>query len=297
MSAWALVLGAGGQLGRALLESAPAGVVGLGREEADLRAPETLALALRMHDPRIVVNAAAWTAVDRAEEDPEGAEAVNARGVETLARLCAEGGRRLLHVSTDYVFDGTLGRPYRTDDPPRPINVYGASKRRGEEAVLALLGGRGTVVRTAWLYAPWGTNFLLTILRRAATGGPLRVVDDQHGTPTSVLTLARVLWTATAHEDLGGCWHWTDGGETTWFGFARRIVERAAARGLIATAVPITPISTAEYPRPARRPPSSVLDVSLLSRRLGIRPEPWEEALEEVLERVALLGAVAPGPG
>lgn len=286
MSARALVLGARGQLGRALLAAAPAGTVGLGREEADLRRPESLARALARHDPRVVLNAAAWTAVDRAEEDPEGAEAVNHHGVAALARLCAASGRRLLHVSTDYVFDGTLGRPYRPDDPPRALNVYGASKRRGEEAALEILGADVAVVRTSWLYAPWGTNFFLTILRRAAAGDALRVVDDQRGTPTSVLGLARVLWAMAGREDLGGLWHWTDGGETSWCGFARAIVAGAVRHGRLPGPVEVAAITTAEYPRPACRPPSCVLDVTALGERLGIRPPGWEAGLEEVFSRL-----------
>lgn len=286
MTVRALVLGGRGQLGRALLASAPPRTVGLGREEADLRDPAGLARVLALHDPEVVLNAAAWTAVDSAEEDPEGAEAVNARGVATLARLCAAGGRRLVHVSTDYVFDGVLGRPYRIEDPPHPLNVYGASKRRGEEAVLSILGARGTVVRTSWLYAPWGTNFLLTILRRACAGDPLRVVDDQRGTPTSVFSFAPVLWRLAERDDLGGLWHWANSGETSWCGFARAIVERALARGLVPAPVPVRAITTAEYPRPARRPPRSTLDSSALVERLGFPPLSWEEALDEVLEKI-----------
>ncbi len=286
MNARALVLGARGQLGCALLESAPPGTAGVGREEADLCDPRGLARVLDRHDPAVVLNAAAWTAVDRAEEDPEGAEAVNARGVATLARLCAEGGRRLVHVSTDYVFDGKLGRPYRPEDPSAPLNVYGASKRRGEEAALGILGARAAVVRTSWLYAPWGTNFLLTILRRAAAGDALRVVDDQRGTPTSVLTFARLLWAVAGRDDLGGLWHWADGGETSWCGFARAIVERGVARGLLPAPVPVTAVATVEYPRPARRPAVSALDSSALAERLGFSPVPWEDALDEVLGRL-----------
>lgn len=298
MRGGALVLGGGGQLGLALARTAPEGTVVLPRAQADLTEERMLARVLADHDPTVVVNAAAWTAVDRAEEDPEAAWAVNARGVATLARLCADAGRRLVHVSTDYVFDGTSSRPYRPDDPPHPLNVYGSSKWEGERAVLHHLGAHGTIVRTSWLYAPWGANFFLTILARARRGEDLRVVDDQRGTPTSVLTLAPVLWAVAARSDIGGIWHWADEGETSWHGFALAIVEDAFARRLIPRMVSVRAISSEEWPRPARRPVRSTLDVSALSTRLGIEPTPWREALSEVLEAVATVGSpVSDGAG
>ena len=274
-----LVLGAGGQLGRELLaqRGPDADVVGLGRAECDITEPGAAAAALAAHRPAAVINCAAWTGVDAAESDPDGAYRVNEQGARLVAEACAERDALLCHISTDYVFSGDATTAVDESVPPSPRSVYGASKLAGEEAVRRLCE-RHQVVRTSWLYGQDGPNFVLTMLRLGAERDELRVVADQRGAPTWTGHLAPALLRLVS---LGapGTYHLSNAGETTWHAFAVAIMSAA---GLNARVVPIT---TAEYAAPAPRPAYSVLD-NRAWRRLGEPPlPPWLDGLRDYLQR------------
>jgi dTDP-4-dehydrorhamnose reductase len=232
----------------------------------------------------VIVNAAAYTAVDRAEGESDLAFRINRDGADHLATAAREIGARLVHVSTDFVFDGRASRPYRPEDSTGPLNVYGASKLAGEQAVAAAAPD-ALIVRTAWVYGPSGGNFLATMLRLMASRTEIGVVADQIGTPTSTLTLASALW-ALAGGDARGTLHYTDAGVASWYDFATAIAEEAAATGLLARAPSVRPISTADYPTPAARPAFSVLDKSATFTLLGGPPPHWRAALRAVLARM-----------
>jgi dTDP-4-dehydrorhamnose reductase len=283
-----LVTGATGQLGHAIAEARPE-VIALDRAMLDFERPATIAAALEEHAPALVINAAAYTAVDKAETDAETAMRANRDGPAELARCCAGRGIPLVHVSTDYVFDGNKGRPYVETDTPSPTGVYGASKRAGEEALLAS-GARAVIVRTAWVFSATGRNFVRTLVAAAAKTPTLRVVADQLGCPTAAPDLAHVLL-GMADRLLGG-WrdgyagivHAAGGGATTWHGLAEALFEERARRG---HPVPeVRPIGTAEWPTPVRRPPDSRLDQALLLARFGLVMPPWREGLARVVERL-----------
>jgi dTDP-4-dehydrorhamnose reductase len=292
-----LLFGANGQVGTELRRSlASLGDVvattrsgalddGNACEVADFDAPDSLPALVERIAPDVVVNAAAYTAVDRAESDRDAAFRANAGAPARIAEACAARGARLVHYSTDYVFDGRGTRPYREDDPTAPAGVYGASKRAGEEAIAAS-GADALVLRTAWVYAAHGRNFLRTMLRLAAERDALRVVADQTGTPTSAALIADMTALALAKTALSGIRHLTATGQTTWHGFAEAIVAGAHARGLLARAVPVAPIATADYPTPAARPAYSVLDTSRLAADLDVRLPDWTTGLAAVLDEL-----------
>ncbi|MEW5864655.1 MAG: dTDP-4-dehydrorhamnose reductase [Pseudomonadota bacterium] len=273
-----LLTGAGGQLGRELARRLPAlgELVATDRAALDLSDPDAIRRTVRAARPQVIVNAAAYTAVDRAEAEPEAAHAVNATAPAVLAEEARRLGALLVHYSTDYVFDGEKRAPYVEDDPPNPLNVYGRTKLAGEQALRAS-GARHLILRTSWVYAPHGRNFLLAIARRARAGEPLRVVDDQTGVPTSAAFLAeasvRIL---AAAERAEGLYHLAPAGSTTWCGFARAIVARLGLE------VAVTPISTAEYPAAARRPAYSVLDSSRARAAFDLPAMDWREVFERV---------------
>lgn len=231
-----------------------------------------------------IINCAAYTNVEGAEDNVDGAYAINSDAVATIANVCNKHDIKLIHISTDYVFGGDSERytPYREDDTVAPINVYGASKAAGEREALRAVGG--VVIRTSWLYAPWGKNFMLTILRLAKGGEELRVVDDQHGTPTSALALAEAIVNIVDNgsiDSMSGIYHYSDGGATTWFDFAREIVASAGIEGCQVVAC-----STGERKTKARRPAYSVLDTSRIARIEGVRILPWRERLSEVMDLI-----------
>lgn len=282
-----IVTGATGQLGRALRATCPAGVefVAVDRTSLDLGEPGTIADFIAAHPPALVVNAGAYTDVERAECEPDRARLVNATAVGALARACARHGARLVHVSTDYVFDGAAGRPYRPQDPTAPLNVYGETKRAGEELALRHAPG-ALVLRTAWLHAAGGRNFVSTMLRAMRAAAPLRVVHDQIGTPTHAPGLAEAIW-RLADLRAEGILHFTDGGVASWYDFAVAIREEALAQGAIDDPAPIEPIATTDYPTRARRPAFSVLDTSLTDAILGGAPPHWRVGLRAALRAVA----------
>jgi dTDP-4-dehydrorhamnose reductase len=281
-----LVTGASGQVGRALLASVPAGVElqAVTRAQLDLCNAGAVRAAVTDFRPDLIINAAAYTAVDAAESEPQRAAAVNADGPRHLAESARDlDNCRFLHISTDYVFDGSSTEPYRTDDTPNPLSVYGRTKLAGERAVLEILGDRAVVLRTAWVYAPYGRNFLLTMLRLMRAGAPVRVVADQTGTPTAARSVARALWRLAELPRIHGILHWTDAEATTWHGFAQAIAQEASAAGLLPACPDVTPITTAQYPTPALRPARSVLDIRDSAAKLELRPILWREGLRQTL--------------
>jgi dTDP-4-dehydrorhamnose reductase len=283
----ALITGAGGQLASELLALAPGGwsVEAISELDLDIRDAAAVREAVLRASPDAVLNAAAYTAVDRAESEREIAYAVNRDGAVHLAAAAAEAGARFAHVSTDFVFDGESGRPYRPDDAAAPINVYGASKLAGEEAVRAL-APQALILRTAWVYSPHGGNFVKTMLRLMGERGEVRVVADQFGTPTSATTLAHTLWDLVT-AGAGGVFHHTDAGAASWYDFAQAIGEEAFAAGLLEAEPRVIPIATADYPTPARRPAFSVLDKTETWARLGRTGVHWRVALRAVIGRLA----------
>lgn len=295
-----LLTGASGQLGQALIASKPPGVHligtsrsgGQGLEALDLADSNACQRAVHAYRPDWVLNAGAYTAVDKAESEPVLAQAVNAGAPRAFAQALASccPGSRLLQLSTDFVFNGEQGRPYQTDERPDPLGIYGVTKASGEQAVRELLGtgvdGHAAILRTSWVYGPVGRNFLLTMVRlhqlKAEANEPLRVVADQVGCPTATSGLAKTCW-AAINRQASGVMHWSDAGAATWFDFAVAIGAQAAARGLIAAAAEVKPIRTSDYPTPARRPAYSLLDGTSTHERLGVTPRHWQSMLNDVL--------------
>ena len=252
-------------------------------EVADFDCPDSLAALVQRVAPAIVVNAAAYTAVDKAEDDVDAAFRTNAEAPGVLARACALRDIPFVHYSTDYVFDGQGSRPYREDDPTAPLGVYGASKLAGEDAIRAA-GGRHLILRTAWVYGQHGHNFMKTMLRLGAERDELRVVADQVGTPTPAALIADVTTELLGLRDApSGTFHLTPRGETSWHGFAEAILEEALARGLIPRAPKVIPIATSDYPTRARRPGYSRLDIGRLEQVLGRALPEWRTGLRQVL--------------
>jgi dTDP-4-dehydrorhamnose reductase len=294
-----LVIGAEGQLARALacqqsIDGHP--IVCRGRPDADVTNPSALRRLFGACAPAAIVNAAGYTAVDQAEGDARSAFAVNGEGPEHLARLCRERQIPIVHVSTDYVFDGTGQTPYRETDPIAPLGVYGASKAAGEAAIRRI-DPRHVILRTAWLYSRDGHNFLNSMRRLAAGRAEISVVDDQHGTPTwtadvaaAIVTVLRLLLT-NATDNLWGTYHLTSRGETTWLGFAAEIFRLAAAAGQPSPR--LKAITTAEYAARAPRPAYSVLDTRKIEAAFGIRLPPWQASLARCLNAATAQEKVA----
>jgi dTDP-4-dehydrorhamnose reductase len=279
-----LITGAGGQVGRALLSTAPTTfqVLGISHGELDIGDAKAVSEYFRLHSPDVVINAAAYTAVDRAESEPDLALRVNGEGPRNLAAAARDSGARLVHISTDFVFDGAGSMPYRPDAPTGPLSVYGVTKLAGEKAVLEVLPERSVLVRTAWVYAADGTNFVRTMLRVMNANRAVRVVADQVGTPTAARGLAETLWKIVAQPQIAGIHHWTDAGVASWYDFAVAIAEEGASLGLVPADVTVAPIATVDYPTPARRPSYSVLDKTSLTS-LGLVPTHWRARLRGVL--------------
>lgn len=284
----ALVFGATGQVGRELMRAAPArGVeaVGLGRAQADLADPGACARAIQAAEADIVVNAAAHTAVDGAEQEPDRAHAINAIAPGAMAAAAAEKRVPFVHISTDYVFDGAATRPWREDDSTGPLGVYGASKLAGEAAVCAA-GGAHVILRTAWVFSAHGGNFVTTMLRVGRGRDEMRVVADQHGGPTAAADIAGAIWTVAgrwaAGQGVSGTFHFAGSPATTWAGFAEAVFERSGWE----RPPRVVPITTAEWPTPARRPAYSVLDCTAIARAYGIAQPDWRPALDAVIREL-----------
>ena len=283
-----LVTGGSGQLASAL--AATAGVHRVGRPAFDLDRPERIAATLRGAAPRLVVNAAAYTAVDAAETDADAAYRANRDGPAVLARLCAEADIPLIHISTDYVFDGAKPEAYVETDPVAPQGVYGASKLAGEQAVIAS-GAKAIVLRTAWVYAATGKNFVRTMLTVGKTRPRLSVVADQHGCPTTAADLGDAIRGVVARVDATGwrpayqgIFHAAGSGATTWFGLAVATFEEAARFG--ANVPEVAPIATADWPTPAKRPANSRLDCTKLDTVFGVQLPHWRASLTRTVETI-----------
>jgi dTDP-4-dehydrorhamnose reductase len=284
------VTGKAGQVATAIAERATSrsdvDVVLLGRPEMDLTKPDTVTAAIAGARPALVVNAAAWTAVDKAEAEEEAAFAVNRDGAAAVARAAKAAGAALVHISTDYVFSGDSPRPWREDDPVGPVNAYGRSKLAGELAV-AGEHDRALILRTAWVFSPFGANFVKSMLRLASERDVLRIVDDQRGNPTGAFDIADAILAmapALADGEPGGVYHFCCKGSTTWHGFAREIFDQA--RPLGGPSVRLEAIPTSEFPIPARRPANSMLDTSAFEARFGHHPRNWQDSLAETLARL-----------
>ncbi len=289
----ALILGGNGQVGRELQRSfADADLIPCDRRQADLANPDQLRDLLRRSKPQIVLNAAAYTAVDRAESDCHAAIAINADAPRVLAEEARKLGALFIHYSTDYVFDGSKDAPWLETDAPNPLNVYGASKLAGEQGVLET-GGRHLIFRTSWVYGPHGNNFLTTMLRLAGERDRLNVVNDQTGAPTTSIVIADAtriivdsIWAGAAgsESEWSGVYHMSCSGSTTWYGFAREIFARA---GSLITRVPeVRSITSKDYPTAAKRPRNSVLSNEKLTAHFGVRPPAWEDALDAVITQL-----------
>jgi len=279
----ALITGAKGQLGWSLQRTAPAGAELLCTDVAELDICDTKAVDafVAQHKPDVIFNAAAYTAVDKAESEEDIALRINAEAVGNLARAAGTAGICLVHVSTDFVFDGTRGIPYAPDAPTTPVSAYGRTKLAGEQAA----GKDALIVRTAWVYGSKGHNFVRTMLRLMAERDEVRVVADQIGTPTFATALAKALWTLH-NAEVSGVYHYTDSGAASWYDFAVAVQEEALALGLLERAVPIIPIATSDYPTPAQRPHYSVLDKGTTFSIMGEVAPHWRINLRRMLQDV-----------
>lgn len=282
-----LIVGGKGQLGRGLAATAPAGadIVSHDIDTLDIADADALRACVAKVKPDILFNAAAYTAVDKAESEEALALVVNGTAVGTLANAARDVCSRFVHVSTDFVFDGISGVPYSPDAAPNPVSAYGRTKLAGEQAA----GPDALVVRTAWVYAPTGGNFVRTMLRLMGERPEVRVVADQIGTPTYAPDLAKALWTM-AVQGVTGIHHYTDAGAASWYDFAVAIQEEALAVGLLNKAVPVIPINTADFPTPARRPHYSVLDKNSTFAALGAPAPHWRSNLRVMLGEIVANG-------
>ena len=282
-----LVLGGGGQVARAVVAAAPSHhqVAAKARGELDIGDARGVALALAETRAQWLVNAAAYTAVDLAEDQPAQAVAVNDAAVGVLAAAASKADCRLLHLSTDFVFDGKSSRAYLPLDQTNPLSVYGVSKLGGERRVLGAESA-GIVLRTAWVYASSGRNFVLTMLRLMREKPQLSVVCDQIGTPTSASSAAAAIWGLIDAQAPGGVYHWTDLGVASWYDFAVAVQDEALARGLLSRAVPIIPIPSPAYPTRAERPAFSVLDTASTRALIGAPARHWRHNLRTVLDEL-----------
>tara|TARA_R110001583_G_scaffold17482_2_gene70642 strand:+ start:5775 stop:6719 length:945 start_codon:yes stop_codon:yes gene_type:complete len=306
-----LVTGKGGQLAWELEQTKPETfeIISLSADELDITKQNLVDQAINLHKPDIVINAAAYTAVDKAETDQETAYAVNDSGSEFLALACKKANIKLIHVSTDFVFDGTKTTPYQTDDKTNPINVYGASKLAGDIKINDILGSDATIIRTAWVYSANGNNFVKTMLRLMAEKDQLGIVYDQVGTPTWAKGLAKMIWSLVdkSHKEKGkrenlepsseaplglvsaaSLLHWTDAGVCSWYDFAVAIQELAIEKGMLEKAIPVRPIPASAYPTPAKRPSFSVIDKSTAEQASGIETIHWRKQLSEMMDELKI---------
>jgi dTDP-4-dehydrorhamnose reductase len=283
-----LVFGAGGQLGQEIADFAACGgfgIIAARRADADILDQSAVAKIIEKIAPRLIVNCAAYTAVDKAEREPETAAAINITGASVVAGEAAKAKVPLVHISTDYVFDGTKEGPYLEGDAIKPLNVYGRTKAEGEAAVSAA-GGNHIILRTAWVYGRFGHNFLKTILRLSSESAELRVVGDQRGCPTATQDIAAAIFaideTLAARRSVQcGVYHFVGEGVTSWFDFAHEIVAvQAKSRGYRPR---VTEIKTSDYPTPARRPQNSELDSSRFAKTFNFRAAPWRQRVDETV--------------
>lgn len=280
-----LLTGGHGQLGWEMQRTVPDGIelAAFGSGDLDITDRRAVLDIVTRERPEAIVNAAAYTAVDRAEQDVTRAFQVNGQGAANVAQAAREAGARLIHISTDFIFDGRQSTPYLPSDQPRPVGVYGRSKLAGEEQIAAITKAEDTaIIRTAWVYSSHGHNFVKTMLRLLGEREELTVIADQIGTPTWAHNLAQAVW-SVATGKITGIHHFTDAGVASWYDFAIAIAEEARALGILTKEPSIRPIATSDYPLPAQRPPYSVLDKSSLWQAIDWRPDHWRVALRAML--------------
>ncbi|UFQ99165.1 dTDP-4-dehydrorhamnose reductase [Pseudomonas wenzhouensis] len=287
-----LITGAAGQVGSELVKLAPAGfdAVGYNSSELDITNAQQVQRIVAEQVPALIINAAAYTAVDKAESDADRAYVVNEIGVKNLAQAALALGIPVFHISTDYVFDGTATAPYKETDPVGPTGVYGASKLAGEQVIISS-GVKHIILRTSWVFGAEGNNFVTTMIRIGKERDTLGVVADQHGCPTSAASIANVLWQLAkkfieAGELPWGVYHFSNSPATTWYGFACEIFKQAVAARLLEKAPVVNPIKTSDHPTPAKRPAWSVMDGSILVNLLGCAVPGWQQELSAVLHQL-----------
>lgn len=285
-----LITGKGGQLAWELERLTPPGtaVTFYSRSDLDISNASMVTAEVSRLIPDVVINAAAYTAVDKAEIEPARAYACNEVGPRLLAEACGRVDARLIHISTDFVFDGQKTSPYRPDDVTSPLGVYGASKLAGENRVLDALPDASIIIRTAWIYSAHGHNFVKTMLRLMKEKSLLNVVCDEIGTPTWAQGLAESIWRLAQAPELKGIMHWTDAGIASWYDFAVAIQDLALEKGLLPKEIPIRPILSGAYPTPAARPAFSVLDKSMTERALDVHAKHWRHQLSAMLDDLSL---------
>ena len=284
-----VIIGKSGQLAFELsreLESSEHQVTVLGRNDIDITHASNVEEKLSPLSVDVLINASAYTAVDKAEEDTEACNAINVFAIKNLAKFCKANGAFMVHVSTDYVFNGHKGSPYLTDDPIEPQGAYGKSKAEGEKALLEILPEASCLIRTAWVYSSHGNNFVKTMLRLMADKPQLTVIDDQIGTPTWAKGLAEACVSA-AENKTSGVYHWTDEGVASWYDFALAIQELSIEKGLLDSAIPVLPIPSSQYPTPAKRPHYSVLDKQTAREAFAsCKPTHWRKQLASMLDEL-----------
>lgn len=280
-----LVAGKTGQVGNDLGKTMPAGTLisALGHHELDITSQEQVSSFIETNKPDVIINCAAYTAVDKAESEQDKAYATNAAGVGYLAEAARDISARFIHFSTDFVFDGRKSSPYQPQDPINPLSVYGKSKAEGERLILETYPAGSIIIRTSWVYSSTGNNFVKTMLRLMRERDELRVVMDQTGSPTWSQNLARTVWVMVMNNAPAGIYHWSDSGTASWYDFAVAIYEEARSIGLLEKKVKITPIPTSQYPTPATRPAFSVMDTSATRELKGVEQEHWRSALRKML--------------
>lgn len=288
-----VVTGATGQLGQTLSRLWAESPLpqyqfeALDRSQLDISQADTAIGVLSELKPAVIINAAAYTQVDQAESDSKAAHLVNAQAAGRIAIWSAENGAKLIHISTDFVFDGSSKTPYRPDHQTNPLGVYGTSKLAGEHEILNQARQSSAIIRTSWLYSEYGNNFVKTMLRLMGDRDQLSVVNDQIGSPTSTLGLGTLLFAMILKDSYQGIYHWTDGGSISWHEFAQEIQVQAIQEGLLSKAIPISPISTSEYPTPAQRPAYSVLDCSRAIAEFECPTLNWKGQLNLVIKKLA----------
>ena len=279
-----VVIGKSGQLAWEIARLAPEAVC-LGREDVDITSSEDIAAKLDKVKPDAVINASAYTAVDKAESDEENAYLLNQTAVANLAKYCKSNNVFLVHVSTDYVFNGEKGSPYTVDDAIEPQGMYGITKAAGEAEVTSILPAASAILRTSWVYSSHGNNFVKTMLRLMAEKPQLGVIDDQIGSPTWAKGLARACVEAASHRT-AGVYHWSDEGVCSWYDFAIAIQQLGLEKGLLQQAVPVKPIPSSAYPTPAKRPHYSVLDKTLTRETFTSPLNHWREQLSAMMDEL-----------
>ena len=282
-----LITGADGQLGYELQRTVVKGYecIPTDRDQLDITDEAAVNSFITLHKPDVIINSAAYTAVDKAEEETELAIAINTTGAENLAKACRTKNIKLVQISTDFVFDGKACSPYKVDAKTDPEGVYGKTKRDGDDHVLDILGDDALIIRTSWLYSAHGNNFVKTMLRFMKERDELGIISDQVGTPTWANSLAHAVWQAI-ERNTKGLHHWSDAGVASWYDFAYAIMEEGVALGLLDKTIKINPITTADYPTPANRPCYSVLDKTQTWQTLGMQSDHWRVALRKMMKEL-----------